>query len=890
MSEPLSAAGRLPVQLTSFVGRAAELTEVRTLLGEHRMVTLTGPGGVGKTRLAARLAGEFGDGVWWADLAALADPDLVAVRVARAMGLPDQPGRSTLDSLTRFIGDRPMLLVLDNCEHLLDGCATLVTELLSACPGLRIAATSREPIGVAGELTLSTPPLSLADEAIQLFADRAQLARPDFTVTDETAATVAQICERLDGIPLAIELAAARVRAQSPAEILDGLHDRLRSIRGARTAEPRQQTLYASVDWSHDLLDEPERILLRRLSVFRGGFDRAAASAVSAGTDTDQTFDQLSRLIDKSLVVVDTRERDTRYRLLETVRHYAREKLDASGETDLVRSRHRDHYTTVFDTKMSGDVERWTARADVEIDNLRTAFAYSRDSGDTELAARLASALQPLWLAKGRIMQGLNWFDSILSQSAAMTPATRARALADKLILDHSAGIFDSPGQADQALAVARGLDDPDLLGRVLTACGVARIFFPEVALPYFAEAAELVRALGDDWQLSWILAWQANATYQAGDPAATRIAAEKGRDLADAIGEGVLSRMCRWLLGQAMWLSGDLASAAAQFSDVITRAQAARDPMWNVYSLFMLARTLAYQGDTSRARVTAERAINAATDISGVQRALTFGAKAYAALAGGDTATATAASDTAWQACPQVILLAVNAVPIGHAALASGDVCAAHRWADDALSIAKGAHRTLLLAVRARTAIAQRDFEQARRDAHDALAVAAETQAYLAIPDLLECLACPAADSGDCPEAARLLGAAAVLRERSGQARFKVYHADYAASVSSLRNALGDGVFDAEWAAGGSFSTTEAIAYAQRGRGERKRPATGWASLTPTECDVARLAGEGLSNKDIAARLFVSPRTVQTHLTHIYTKLGVSSRVQLAQEAARQG
>ncbi|MFZ0906328.1 MAG: adenylate/guanylate cyclase domain-containing protein, partial [Mycobacterium sp.] len=278
----------LPVQLTSFVGRDTELTQLRELLAHNRLVTVSGAGGAGKTRLAiqlaAQLTGEFGDGVWYVDLAPITDPNLVPVTVARALGLPDQPGRSTMDTLLQFVRDRQLLVVLDNCEHLLDASADLVVALLSAAPGLTMLATSREAIGVAGEVSWRVPSLSLADEAIELFTDRARHARPGFAVTDDNAATVGEICARLDGVPLAIELAAARVRALSLAEILDSLHDRFRLLTGgARTAVRRQQTLRASVDWSHALLTEPERVLFRRLAVFLGGFDLDAAQAVAGG-------------------------------------------------------------------------------------------------------------------------------------------------------------------------------------------------------------------------------------------------------------------------------------------------------------------------------------------------------------------------------------------------------------------------------------------------------------------------------------------------------------------------------------------------------------------------------------------------------------------------------
>ncbi len=396
---------RLPAQFTRFVGRGPQMAEVRQLLAEHRLVTLTGAGGAGKTRLAIEIAGqiadEFDDGVWYVDLAPITHPDLVAVTVARAFGLPDQPGSTPVDTLVRFIGDRPMLLVLDNCEHLADACAAMTAALLGACSAVTLLATSREPIRAAGEITWGVPSLSLEDEAIELFTDRARQSRPDFVVTDDNAATLTEICLRLDGMPLAIELAAARIRALSPTEIVDSLHDRFRLLTGgARTAVRRQQTLRASVDWSHALLTEPEQVLFRRLSVFLGGFDLDAAQAVCGGHDVEryQVLDQLTLLVDKSLVVAEHIKDRTRYRLLETVRQYALEKLGESGEADAVRTRHRDYYTAgAAQLDVAADVGREARldQAEAEIDNLRAAFAWSLENGEIEPALRLASSLQP---------------------------------------------------------------------------------------------------------------------------------------------------------------------------------------------------------------------------------------------------------------------------------------------------------------------------------------------------------------------------------------------------------------------------------------------------------------------------------------------------------------
>jgi predicted ATPase/class 3 adenylate cyclase/DNA-binding CsgD family transcriptional regulator len=900
---------RLPAQLTSFVGRDEQLGQLRELLGQNRVVTLTGAGGVGKTRLAiqvaAQLAGEFGrfpEGVWYVDLAPIIDPGLVPVTVARALGLPDQPGRSTMDSLLRFVRDRQLLVVLDNCEHLLDASAELVVALLSGAARLALLATSREAIGVAGEVSWRVPSLSLADEATALFADRARLARPDFTVTDDNAATVGEICARLDGVPLAIELAAARVRALSLAEILGSLHDRFRLLTGgARTAVRRQQTLRASVDWSHALLTEPERVLLRRLAVFLGGFDLDAAQAVAGGGEVQryQVLDQLTLLVDKSLVVADDSQERTRYRLLETVRQYALEKLGESGEADAVRSRHRDYYTTmaaVLDSPAGRDYGQRLEPAEIEIDNLRAAFGWSRENSAIELALALASSLQPLWLGRGRLREGLAWFDTALADLDAQQPevaaAVRARALADKAVLDAWAGPAASMDQAEQALAIAREVDEPALLARTLTACGfIAGLsYHVEVARGCFAEAIGLARAVDDRWRLSQILALQAATASIAGDSIAVRAAGEEGRDLADAIGDGFNSRMCRFYLGGAQLQQGDLAGAAAQFGEVVAEAEAAHDEIRRVSSLVGQSTALALQGEAAAARTVAGAIIEGGAELGGRFAVVGHAVLGFAALAAGDLAAAHEAREAALQ-YPVVVgggTAALQRIWNSEAALADRDLAAARRWADEAVSTTTGFYLLWALTTRARVAIAQGEPEQAERDVHDALARAADMQARTRVADILECLADLTGDGGSAREAARLFGSAHAIRQRISEVRFKIYDASYEVSVAALRDAFSDSDFDSMWAEGAALSTEEAIAYAQRGRGQRKRPTSGWASLTPTERDVVRLVREGLGNKDIATRLFVSPRTVQTHLTHVYTKLGLSSRVQLVQEAAR--
>lgn len=337
--------------LTSFVGRKAELNDVRRLLSDKRLVTLTGPDGMGKSRLAlqigAQIAHEFTYGRWDCDLATVTDRDCVSISMLNALGLPVQPGLSAIDTLVGVINDARVLLVLDHCEHLLDACAAIIDSLLRSCPRLTILTTSTEAIGLAGELTWRVPPLSLTNDAIELFVDRARRVRSDFAINADTAVTVGEICRRLDGVPLAIELAAARTDTLSPVEILAGLNDRFRLVAGAAGNAVRpEQTLCATVQWSHALLSGPERSLLHRLAVFAGGFDLDGAQAVGAN-DEDfegyQTLGRFAELVDKAFVVVENNRGRAGYRLLYSVRQYALEKLSESGEADAVLARYRKH-------------------------------------------------------------------------------------------------------------------------------------------------------------------------------------------------------------------------------------------------------------------------------------------------------------------------------------------------------------------------------------------------------------------------------------------------------------------------------------------------------------------------------------------------------------------
>jgi predicted ATPase/DNA-binding XRE family transcriptional regulator len=433
----------LPAALSSFVGRHREMVELQRLLGSTRLLTLTGPGGVGKTRLAlelARVAEERTPAVF-VDLAPLNDPTLVVSAVAASVSVREQPGRSLQDTLAASLRQRQLLLLLDNCEHLVQPCADIAAALLRACPDLTILATSREPLGITGETAWPVFPLGLPErdaapeqlaevEGVRLFLERARSVLPSFALTHRNAPAVAEVCRRLDGLPLAIELAAARVRTLGVEQMAARLDDRFRLLRdGSRTAPVRHQTLRAAIEWSHGLLSEPERRLFARLAVFAGGWDLEAAEAVCAGKDLDAraVLDLLARLVDQSLVVVADTADYRRYRLLETIREYAWERLRESDEEHALRGQHLAFYTRFAEDNRLVDTPDELRRLNIELDNFRAALGWVAPPDALEVQLRLAGSLWWLWRTRGHVSEGRRRLEQLLAAAAAM-PVTSARA------------------------------------------------------------------------------------------------------------------------------------------------------------------------------------------------------------------------------------------------------------------------------------------------------------------------------------------------------------------------------------------------------------------------------------------------------------------------------
>jgi predicted ATPase/class 3 adenylate cyclase len=543
-----SAPSNLPAELTSFIGRERELTEILSLMDDHRLVTLTGEGGAGKTRISvqvgATMAREFTGGVWFVGLESLRDPELVPERFASTLGLEERPDRSYEDLLVDHLRDKPALLIADNCEHVLESVAHLASTLLRQLPHLRILATSRQRLGVPGEIGYRVPSMSMPDldadiaqigryEAVQLFVDRAGLALPSFALSSANASAIGRIVRQLDGIPLALELAAAKTAAFTPGQIADHLDDRFRLLsRGSTPERPRHQTLEAAIDWSFDLLPENERRLFASLSVFRGGFDLTAAGAVCGGHDAaDEVMPMVAELVEKSLLVADV---DVgRYRLLETMRRYAADRLVEVGGTAAVVERHAEYFIAFAEEAGSGldgpEQAMWLAALEVERDNLRAALEWSVDH--EPMALRLSGAIWRFWLLRGRPAEGRDWLEKALGSASGADDRSRVQALLGMgALASHQGDQETAQGYLDNAGKLAA--DVGDLRGAAVAASALAVIQHKDGNLPaaaaLFRTSLEQARGASDLVQVSRVLT---NLALVLADMGAHEEAAECARE-----------------------------------------------------------------------------------------------------------------------------------------------------------------------------------------------------------------------------------------------------------------------------------------------------------------------------------------------------------------------
>jgi predicted ATPase/class 3 adenylate cyclase len=538
----------LPRQLTSFVGREPQIEEVKQLLARTCLLTLTGSGGVGKTRLAQKVAeevlGDYPDGAWIVELATLTDPTRVTQAISTAVKVREEAGRSLMTTLTEHLQTRTTLLILDNCEHLLAATAGIADELLRRCPTLRILATSREPFNIGGETVYRVPSLTLPErhtqllpehaaqfEAVRLFVERASASAPSFALNARNGAAVSVLCRQLDGIPLAIELAAVRVKSMPIEQINSRLADRFRFLTGgSRTAPTRQQTLRALIDWSYDLLPQHERELFHRIAVFAGGFTLEAAEAVCSGDEPIDILDVLTNLVDKSLLQVEEEDGRARYRLLETLRQYAREKLAASGQLETLQRRHMDHYLAMVqdaERKLYGSEQAWwLERLDTEHDNLRAALAWTPgDPLEAEKGLHLAAAIWWFWHIRGYFTEGREWLAAKLAQGTQRT-RERARALNGAAVLARNQGDYTAARALSlESLDIKRELGDRQGIAASLNNLATLALAQSDynAAAPFYEESCAIERKLGNRQGITSCLIGLGNVATEQGDYAAAQ-------------------------------------------------------------------------------------------------------------------------------------------------------------------------------------------------------------------------------------------------------------------------------------------------------------------------------------------------------------------------------
>ncbi|HEY8113483.1 MAG TPA: LuxR C-terminal-related transcriptional regulator [Actinomycetes bacterium] len=761
MARPARRSGNLPAEASSFIGRRRELAELKRKLTAARLVSLVGPGGVGKTRLAIRtatdLARGFRGGAWMVELAEVRDPALVGNAVMAALGLRDQTGTEPLALLRSYLKDKELLLVVDNCEHLLAAAAQLVTEAIRAAPGVRVIATGREPLSVPGEHVMPVPPLDLPssqaaeplarlreNEAVMLFTERAAAASGTFELAASNQAAVVELCRRLDGLPLAIELAAVRTRVLTAQQILDRLTDRFGLLTGgSRAALPRHQTLRTTIDWSHDLLGDGERALLRRLCVFAGRFTLEDVESVCAFDDVAAAaaLDLLASLVDKSLVMRDDANGHACYRLHETMREYARLKLRAAGEEDVIELRCADYYVSRC-RRSAGQARfglpEWFEWMELEIDNVRSVLQRCLIHADLPRGFDLACSLGWYWITRATT-EGVRWLDELL------------------------------------ALASARGA--PVVGG-----------------WPYFIRGFL--------------------AVLQS-DPAAARPALERAVTVAREAGHRSLLSQSLSMASVAANMAGDRAAARRLLHEDLAVTESLDNDVPAVLG-FLQARALngLFEGDLETVRATSSEGARLSREAGDL----------YA--------------------------LEMMLMNLGSATLMTGDL------------------------------------DRSRPLFAEALRIGSEIDDRVGQYCLLDALGCHAAGSGRARLGAQLLGAADTVRTEAGATLIPTFVPLLAQAEARATAALGAARFEAEFNAGKRLRREVAIRMALGEPAQVAAASSDDGSMAPLgkrEADVARLVADGLSNKQIGARLFISERTVDSHVRSILNKLGFNSRAQIA-------
>jgi len=894
----------LPNQPTTFVGREPELAELQVRLAGARLLTIIGPGGSGKTRLAGRLAaeqaGRWPDGVWWVELGDLVDAAGVARAVADTLGVLVVPDQGPIASLRAQLAGRRLLLCLDNCEHVLDAAAEVVDCLCRSCPEVSVVTTSREPLGLTGEVVWRVPPLP-PHEARALFVERAAQSHSGLVLDDEANAAIASMCARLDGSPLALELAAGWVRTLTPRQIEAGLDDRFSLlVRSPRDAVPRQSSLLASMAWSHDLLEEPDRAVFRRLAVFAGGFDLAAARDVCAGggVEPDAVLGAIARLVDKSLVVAQEAGGEVRYRLPETIRQFAADRLRAAGERQAAADRHLDHMharVRAAAPDRERDKDRWRIALAREHDNLHAAIEHGLEADDPTRGRELAAELPWLWHLHRQGREGMSILRRAIARAPGERSALQAQLLAGVALVADTADPLDTElDAARRATELAAEHGDERLLALCIALTAVGKLYTDlDGAEETSLESEQLAERAGERFVVDAGLALRGIVMHLRDEHAQARALLSEAAERLVARGDrGVASTALAFLAGSAL-LTGDVGGARELGERSIATAAPLADHLRIGMGRSALALALGAGGDVPAGLSALEPLVPLVATADGtrflpeVNRAL-----GLLHLWDGDSEQAagwlTAEARSTDGGRPTY--LAVRTLPaLAAAQRRTGRADEASATAALAVDLARERRMPGVLADaldEQGRQCAERDPEGALDLHHEALAIRADRNLRFGAVDSLEALA--AIGTGDPEQDVRLLAAATAARAALSLPVCPGDRSSRAASEETLRRELGPD-FDATWEAGASLSLDDAVAYARRARGPRRRPDSGWGSLTSAEMEVVRLAVDGLTNPQIGARLFMSRSTVKTHLSHVYAKLDVANRTELAAVAAGQ-
>jgi predicted ATPase/DNA-binding SARP family transcriptional activator len=848
----------VPIPLTSFIGRETELGEIADLLSKYRLVTLTGSGGVGKTRLSiqvvAEVLGTFPDGVWFLDLAPLTDPALVPTTLANLLGLRDS-GHTKLsitELLINYLSSRTALIIFDNCEHLIGSSAELVNLLLISCENLSILATSREALRVSGEIPYRVPSLEIPKldiepainalaniESVRLFTERAARASLGFAIDSQNALVIARICQRLDGIPLAIELAAARANMLTVEQILKRLDDRFNLLTGGlRTAQPRHQTLRAMIEWSYELLSEPERLLFRRLAVFKGGCTLEAAEEVCRGTsiESGDVLNLLSQLVNKSLVVVEAFGSETRYRMLETIRQYARDKLLESNEMEQVRRRHLAYFLQLVEQAEVGLTgtgrKAWLERLELEHDNLRAALAWSleRDSSGLETGLRLAGALFEFWYRRGYHHEGREWLERLLAQisltNASITKQTRAKALyALGFLLWSLADYQQVQVHAEASLTLYQELGDERGIALALNLLGVtarAQRDYPR-AIPLLEQSLAISGQLGDKQAVCYRLYDLALVWWRHGEYKQAEHLLEESLALGREVGDTMRMAETKTGLAVVARAQGKYHKADVLDQESLMVFQELGDKYWTAATIQDLGELSWRQGDYAQAKERLEASLELLRE-TGAQREVagSLSVLGNVALSQGDVQGARSRfeqMETITEALGDKLYKSRARQNLANVAFAEGNYATAQALCEESLGRFREINSKEDVAG-SLLALGNLERVHGNLDAalgfyRQSLKIRYELRNPHDIAAVLERMAALATGERQGARAARLFAAAAQMREQVGAPLEPIAHADYERDLATIKAELSDEEVAEEWALGRALTMEQAIEFA---------------------------------------------------------------------------